>query len=58
VRALIWKDAIELYPNIEAMQSWLETEGVYNITRAAAHAHRALPWFRHGDSVSTKTLLP
>jgi tagatose 1,6-diphosphate aldolase len=43
----IWKDAVTLYPNLEAMQEFLLEEGAINFTRANAAAERALPWFDH-----------
>lgn len=43
----IWKDALEFYPDEEAMKEWLETDGVYNFLRANAAAENALPWFEH-----------
>jgi tagatose 1,6-diphosphate aldolase len=43
----IWKDAIELYPDVSAMEEWLEVHGVHNIVRASAHAQAALPWLQH-----------
>lgn len=43
----IWKDALEFYPDEEAVTEWLETEGVYNFLRANAAAENALPWFEH-----------
>ncbi|MCS7225112.1 MAG: tagatose 1,6-diphosphate aldolase [Armatimonadetes bacterium] len=43
----IWKDAINLYPDIEKMEQFLSTEGVYNFLRANAYAQKATPWFQH-----------
>jgi tagatose 1,6-diphosphate aldolase len=43
----IWKDALEYYPDEEALTEWLETDGVYNFLRANAAAENALPWFEH-----------
>jgi tagatose 1,6-diphosphate aldolase len=43
----IWKDSINLYPDLDAMEEWLSDEGIYNSVRAAASAERALPWFEH-----------
>jgi tagatose 1,6-diphosphate aldolase len=42
----IWKDAINLYPNVDRMEKWLRAQGVYNFVRANAHAHQARPWFQ------------
>jgi tagatose 1,6-diphosphate aldolase len=52
----IWKDAIEHYPDLEAMEEWLETEGSYNFVRANAHAQRARPWFQHRKFVASKVV--
>jgi tagatose 1,6-diphosphate aldolase len=41
----IWKDAINLYPDVAEMGKWLRSQGVYNFVRANAYAHQALPWF-------------
>ncbi len=41
----IWKDCVNLYPDLAAMEEWLLSEGVYNFLRANAYAHRARPWF-------------
>ena len=43
----IWKDAINLYPNVSKMEEWLATQGAHNFIRANAYAQRALPWFAH-----------
>lgn len=43
----IWKDAVPYYPDLEAMERWLSTEGTYHLLRASAVAERALPWTRH-----------
>ncbi len=45
----IWKDAINLYPNVDRMEKWLRAQGVYNFVRANAHAHQAQPWFQPAD---------
>ncbi len=43
----IWKDAVNLYPDVEKMEQFLSSEGVYNFVRANAFAERATPWFDH-----------
>ncbi len=43
----IWKDAIDLYPDLRQMEQWLADQGAYNFIRANAYAQRALPWFSH-----------
>lgn len=43
----IWKDAIDLYPDLRQMEQWLADRGAYNFLRANAYAQRALPWFSH-----------
>ncbi|MGQ9523553.1 MAG: tagatose 1,6-diphosphate aldolase [Armatimonadota bacterium] len=43
----IWKDAVNLYPNTEAMESHLRAEGIYNFLRCNAAAARARPWYEH-----------
>lgn len=43
----IWKDAVDLYPDLRQMEQWLADRGAYNFLRANAYAQRALPWFNH-----------
>ncbi len=43
----IWKDAIDLYPDLSQMEQWLADRGAYNFLRANAYAQRSLPWFNH-----------
>jgi len=43
----IWKDSIGKYPDGKAMESFLESEGIYNFKRANAAAEAALPWYEH-----------
>ena len=43
----LWKDAVGLYPDMQKMESFLESEGASNFKRANALADKALPWYRH-----------
>lgn len=43
----IWKAAIKKYPDVEALERTLKSEGAYNFKRANATAEAALPWFEH-----------
>lgn len=43
----IWKDAVNLYPDVDAMESHLRTRGAYNFLRCNATAARARPWYEH-----------
>lgn len=51
----IWKDAVNLYPDIAKMEQWLSTQGAYNFVRANAHAYRAVPWFSHRRFTEVET---
>ncbi len=51
----IWKDAINLYPDVARMEEWLRSEGAYNFVRANAYAHRARPWFEPRASASVRS---
>jgi len=43
----IWKDCVEFYPNLEAMEAWLATSGVNNFKRLEVVLQEARPWFEH-----------
>jgi tagatose 1,6-diphosphate aldolase len=43
----IWQDAVKRYPDVSAMEEFLDEEGAINFLRANAAAERALPWFEH-----------
>jgi tagatose 1,6-diphosphate aldolase len=43
----IWKDAMAYYPDVKAMEEFLQDEGAYNFLRANAYASRARPWVSH-----------
>ncbi|MFQ5861142.1 MAG: tagatose 1,6-diphosphate aldolase [Dehalococcoidia bacterium] len=43
----IWKDVLQLYPDLEEMRAFLASEGRYNFQRANAGAEKARPWHDH-----------
>lgn len=43
----VWKGALDLYPDLEAMEEHCRTVARYNWVRCAATAQIALPWFEH-----------
>jgi tagatose 1,6-diphosphate aldolase len=43
----IWKDAMAHYPDVAAMERFLQGEGAYNFARCNAYASRARPWVSH-----------
>ena len=43
----IWKDAVQYYPDTEAVQKFLDNEATTNFKNANAAAENALPWFEH-----------
>lgn len=43
----IWKDAINLYPDLKRMEEWLCSQGAYNFMRANSFAQRAITWYCH-----------
>ncbi len=43
----IWKDAVDCYPDTDAMVKFLEGEATTNFKNANAAAANALPWFAH-----------
>jgi tagatose 1,6-diphosphate aldolase len=45
----IWKDAVKRFPDVSAIEEFLDEEGAINFLRANAAAERALPWFEHRE---------
>ncbi len=43
----IWKDAVQYYPDTEAVNNFLENEATTNFRNANAAAENAMPWFNH-----------
>lgn len=43
----IWKDAVQYYPDTEAVNRFLADEATTNFTNANAAAENARPWFNH-----------
>ena len=43
----IWKDAVDYFPDMEAVTQFLENEATTNFKNANAAAESALPWFDH-----------
>ncbi|MCG9128439.1 tagatose 1,6-diphosphate aldolase [Candidatus Poribacteria bacterium] len=43
----IWKDAVDFFPDINAVTQFLENEATTNFHNANAAAEAALPWFDH-----------
>ncbi len=43
----IWKEAVQYYPDTDAVTQFLETEATTNFENANAAAEKALPWFDH-----------
>ncbi len=43
----IWKDAVQYYPDTDAVSRFLENEATTNFRHANEAAENALPWFNH-----------
>jgi tagatose 1,6-diphosphate aldolase len=43
----IWKDAVQYYPDTNAVKQFLDNEATTNFKNANATAENALPWFEH-----------
>jgi len=43
----IWKDAVQYYPDTDAVNRFLQNEGTTNFRNANEAAENALPWFDH-----------
>ncbi|HID57575.1 TPA: tagatose 1,6-diphosphate aldolase [Candidatus Poribacteria bacterium] len=43
----IWKEAVNFYPDLEAMEKWLMTSGVNNFKKIYEVYTAAKPWFEH-----------
>ena len=43
----IWKEAVNYYPDTDAVKKFLENEATTNFKNANAAAENALPWFEH-----------
>ncbi len=43
----IWKEAVNYYPDTDAVKKFLENEATTNFKNANAAAENALPWFKH-----------